>query len=67
MSYFSGFAGGNGGDKRGGGGYGGETFICPFQQSTMGKGGDSYNLPGARNHDGIGGGGGGDGPNGQPG
>ncbi|XP_078352079.1 uncharacterized protein LOC144636758 isoform X1 [Oculina patagonica] len=56
-----GFAGGDGGDKRGGGGYGGETFICPQQQSTMGKGGD-INAPWAKNKDGIAGGGAGDGP-----
>ncbi|XP_078351159.1 uncharacterized protein LOC144635916 [Oculina patagonica] len=62
-----GFAGGDGGDKRGGGGYGGETFICPLQQSTMGKGGDVYNAPWAKNNDGIGGGGAGDGPSGRTG
>ncbi|XP_078381293.1 uncharacterized protein LOC144664046 [Oculina patagonica] len=58
-----GFSGGDGGDKRGGGGYGGETFISPqLQQSTMGKGGDVYNAPWAKNRDGIGGGGAADGP-----
>ncbi|KAJ7379810.1 hypothetical protein OS493_012557 [Desmophyllum pertusum] len=35
-----GYAGGDGGDNRGGGGYGGETGICPLNQSPlMGKGG----------------------------
>ena len=58
--YFLGYAGGDGGDNRGGGGYGGETGICPLNQSPlMGKGGDVTALSNKNN--GIGGGGAGDG------
>lgn len=56
-----GFTGGVGGDSRGGGGYGGETFDCPAN-ALLGKGGDISNVPWAKNTDGIGGGGAGDGP-----
>ncbi|PFX18797.1 hypothetical protein AWC38_SpisGene16829 [Stylophora pistillata] len=58
---FKGFIGGAGGDSRGGGGYGGETFDCPAN-ALLGKGGDISNVPWAKNTDGIGGGGAGDGP-----
>ena len=60
MIIFLGFVGGDGGNKDGGGGYGGETFT--MLQPRMGKGGDVYDAPFAGNKDGIGGGGAGDGP-----
>ena len=61
MTSISGFLGGEGGDPRGGGGHGGETFFCPGKQPNMGKGGDIAGASWATNTDGIGGGGGADG------
>ncbi|XP_078351162.1 uncharacterized protein LOC144635918 isoform X2 [Oculina patagonica] len=61
-----GFRGGDGGDNRGGGGYGGETFYCSTKEPNMGKGGD-IKGPWAKNNDGIGGGGAGDGSSGSVG
>ena len=57
-----GFRGGDGGDNRGGGGYGGETFFCRVQEPNMGKGGDISGAAWATNKNGIGGGRAGDGP-----
>ncbi|XP_068754261.1 PE-PGRS family protein PE_PGRS26-like isoform X1 [Montipora capricornis] len=57
-----GFHGGTGGDRRGGGGLGGETFFCSAKEPNMGKGGDISGASWANNTNGIGGGGGGDGP-----
>ena len=62
MFYFLGFLGGAGGDNRGGGGQGGETFFCPANVPNMGKGGDISGAAWATNTNGIGGGGAGDGP-----
>ena len=60
--FLSGFRGGAGGDNRGGGGHGGETFFCPAKEPNMGKGGDISGASWATNKNGIGGGGAGDGP-----
>ena len=62
MPYFLGFLGGAGGDKRGGGGHGGETFFCSAKEPNMGKGGDISGAAWTTNTNGIGGGGAGDGP-----
>jgi len=64
---FLGFLGGDGGNNRGGGGHGGETFFCPVQEPNMGKGGDISGAAWAKNKNGIGGGGAGDGPSGRVG
>lgn len=57
---FVGFRGGQGGDSRGGGGYGGESFLY-LQTGTNGKGGDISGTSWGINTNGLGGGGGGDG------
>lgn len=54
-----GFRGGQGGDSRGGGGYGGESFLY-LETGNNGKGGDMYGASWAVNTNGIGGGGAGD-------
>ena len=51
-----GFRGGQGGDHRGGGGYGGESFLY-LQTGTHGKGGDIAGAAWAINTNGLGGGG----------
>jgi len=62
LSFHSlGYRGGDGGDNRRGGGYGGETFFCRVQEPNMGKGGDISGPAWAKNKKGIGGGGAGDG------
>ena len=60
--FLLGFRGGAGGDNRGGGGHGGETFYCPAKEPNMGKGGDISGPSWTTNKNGIGGGGAGDGP-----
>ena len=55
-----GFRGGQGGDSRGGGGYGGESFLN-LATGTNGKGGDIAGAPWAINTNGLGSGGAGDG------
>ena len=59
-----GFHGGQGGDSRGGGGYGGESFLHLVTGNT-GKGGDISGASWTVNTDGLGGGGAGD-TSGQP-
>ena len=59
-SFTLGFRGGQGGDSRGGGGYGGESFLY-LSTGTNGKGGDIAGAAWTVNTNGIGGGGAGDG------
>ena len=55
----SGFRGGQGGDSRGGGGYGGESFLH-LVTGNSGKGGDISGASWTVNTNGFGGGGAGD-------
>ena len=59
MLYSLGFRGGQGGDSRGGGGYGGESFRY-LVTGNNGKGGDISGASWTVNTNGLGGGGAGD-------